>query len=149
MAPMDEPTARSLADWPTTHGYVAKATPRPGNGWLVRVYAHDPEAPDGARLVATTECANLERLEEKAWDVVHALDTSPEVRIVAAPAIDDALMVRVISAWKAMADAKRAEADAAVQVRDVVKDLRDLGLSLADIAFVTHVSRGRVSQLLA
>lgn len=34
-------------------------------------------------------------------------------------------------------------------VRVVVGELRELGLSITDIAFLTHVSRGRVSQLLA
>ncbi|WP_277066022.1 hypothetical protein [Propionibacterium acidifaciens] len=34
-------------------------------------------------------------------------------------------------------------------MRAVVGELRDLGLSVTDIAFLTHVSRGRVSQLLA
>ena len=71
------------------------------------------------------------------------------MRVITAPRIDDELMMRVVGAWRAMADAKRAEADAARQVRAVVGELRDLGLSVTDIAFLTHVSRGRVSQLLA
>jgi len=44
-----------------------------------------------------------------------------------------------------MVDAKEAEAAAARQVREVVRELRTLGLSLADIAYLTDVSRGRVS----
>lgn len=145
---MNVDSAASPATWPTDHGYVAKATPRPGNGWLVNVHAFDPDAPDHTRLVGTTEAPTLERLEERAWDFVHQIDDSSEVRIVAAPDVGDDLMARVIGAWKAMADAKEAEAAAARQVREVVRELRALGLSLADIAFITHVSRGRVSQLL-
>ena len=57
-------------------------------------------------------------------------------------------MTRVIQAWAAMRDAKNAEAEAARRTREVVKELRDRGLSVTDIAFLTHVSRGRVSQLL-
>lgn len=47
-----------------------------------------------------------------------------------------------------MKQAKEAEAEAAAQIRRVVKELRELGLSVTDIAYLTHVSRGRVSQLL-
>lgn len=137
-----------VANWPLDHGYVGKATPKEGNGWLVNVYAHDPDAPDSARLVGTTATPTLERLEERTWDFVHTIDDSPDVHVTAAPDIDQDVMIRVIKAWKAMADAKEAEAAAAAQVRGVVKELRDMGLSLADIAFLTHVSRGRVSQLL-
>jgi len=145
---MNSGSASGPANWPTDHGYVAKATPREGNGWLVNVYTYDPEAPDHMRLVGTTESPTLERLDERAWDFVHQIDTTPDVHVLAAPAIDDEVMTRVITAWKAMADAKQAEAAAARQVRAVVKELRALGLSLGDIAFLTHVSRGRVSQLL-
>ena len=145
---MNSKSASGPATWPTDHGYVAKATSREGNGWLVNVYAFDPDAADQTRLVGTTDTPTLERLEERAWDFVHQLDQSPDVHLVAAPDIGDQLMTRVIEAWKAMADAKKAEAAAARQVRDVVRELRALGLSLSDIAFLTHVSRGRVSQLL-
>ncbi len=93
-------------------------------------------------LVGTTEAPALERLEERTWDFVHQIDTTPQVHVVAAPDIDDEVMTRVIAAWKAMAHAKEAEAAAARRVRDVVKGLRALGLSLADIAFLTYVSRG-------
>ena len=145
---MSTDNAGGPATWPTGHGYAAKATPREGNGWLVNIYAYDPHTPDHRRLVGTTQTPTLERLEERAWDFVHQIDPSPEVHIAAAPDIDEGVMTRVIGAWKAMADAKEAESAAARQVRDVVKELRTLGLSLADIAFLTHVSRGRVSQLL-
>jgi hypothetical protein len=145
---MNSGSTAGPATWPTDHGYVAKATPREGNGWLLNIYAYDPQARDHMRLVGTTEAPNLERLEERAWDFVHQIDNTPDVHVLAAPDIDDDVMTRVITAWKAMADAKAAEAAAARQVRDVVKELRALGLSLGDIAFLTHVSRGRVSQLL-
>lgn len=138
----------SMADWPLEHGYVGKATPRAGNGWQIRIYALDPQSPAEPRLVGLAECANLERIEEKTWEFVHALDDSDDVHVLAAPDIDDDLMARVIGAWKAMKQAKEAEAEAAAQIRRVVKELRELGLSVTDIAYLTHVSRGRVSQLL-
>jgi hypothetical protein len=137
-----------VAQWPTQHAYVAQAVPKEGNGWVVNVYTYDADAMDQKRLVGTTSTPTLERLEERTWDFVHGIDDSPDVHVAAAPQIDDALMTRVIRAWKAMAEAKEAESAAAAQIREVVKDLRATGLSLADIAFLTHVSRGRVSQLL-
>lgn len=140
--------ARSMANWPVAHGYVGKATPREGNGWQVRIYAHDEEAADHARLVGMTECATLERVEEKTWEFVRALDDSEDVRVAAGPDIGDDLMHKVISAWAAMKQAKEAEAQAALQIRQVVKELRRRGLSVTDIAFLAHISRGRVSQLL-
>ncbi len=136
-------------DWPLDKSYVAKASPRRGGGWDIRILAYDPDAQDQARLVGMTECATLNQLEEKAWDFVRALTGDRDVRVVAAPDIDDdELMTRVIRAWAAMRDAKNAEAEAAKRTREVVKELRDRGLSVTDIAFLTHVSRGRVSQLL-
>lgn len=137
-----------LAQWSTAHSYVGQAIPKEGNGWIVNVYTYDADAPDQKRLVGTTATPTLERLEERTWDFVHSIDDSPDVHIAAAPQIDEALMMRVIGAWKAMSDAKEAEAAAAAQIREVVRDLRATGLSLADVAFLTHVSRGRVSQLL-
>lgn len=134
--------------WSTEHGYIGQAIPKEGNGWIVNVYTYDAEAPDRKRLVGTTATPTLERLEERTWDFVHGIDDSPDVHIEAAPQIDDELMTRIIGAWKAMGEAKEAEAAAAAQIREVVRELRAMGLSLADIAFLTHVSRGRVSQLL-
>ncbi|QLQ16385.1 MAG: hypothetical protein HZY73_12775 [Micropruina sp.] len=145
---MNDKTPFTTRDWPTEHEYVGQATLREGNGWLVNVYAFDPQAADRKRLVGTTAAPTLERLEERTWELVHTLDDSPDVRVAAAPVIDEDVMRRVIQAWQAMADAKQAEATAARQIRSVVKELRSMGLSLADIAFLTHVSRGRVSQLL-
>lgn len=136
-------------DWPLDKSYVGKATPRGGGGWTIRVLVHDPDAEDQARVVGVTECATLEQLEVKTWELVRALTDDPDVHVVSAPDIgDDELMTRVIGAWAAMRDAKSAEAEAARRIREVVKELRDRGLSITDIAFLTHVSRGRVSQLL-
>ena len=136
-------------DWPLDKSYVGKATPRDGGGWLIRILAYDPDAKDQARLVGMTECATLEQLEVKTWEFVRALTDDKDMHVISAPDIgDDELMTRVIGAWAAMRDAKNAEAEAAKRIREVVKELRDRGLSITDIAFLTHVSRGRVSQLL-
>ena len=143
-----EPAIRPMAEWPLEHGYIGKASPREGGGWRIGIYALDPQAPATPRLVGMTECSNLAHLEEKTWDFVRAIDDSEDVHVSAAPQIGDELMMRVIGAWKAMKQAKSAEADAARQIREVVGDLRERGLSVTDIAFLTHVSRGRVSQLL-
>lgn len=141
--------ANPFADWPLDKSYVGKATPREGGGWQIRVLVHDPDAEGQARVVGITECATLEQLEVKTWELVRALTDDADVHVVSAPDIgDDELMTRVIGAWAAMREAKNAEAEAARRIREVVKELRDRGLSITDIAFLTHVSRGRVSQLL-
>ena len=138
-----------LADLPVDRTYIGRAVPREGRGWRVQLERRtNPDVPE-TEVVAVGECATLERLEERAWELVRSITDDPDVRVITAPRIDDELMMRVVGAWRAMADAKRAEADAARQVRAVVGELRDLGLSVTDIAFLTHVSRGRVSQLLA
>lgn len=90
----------------------------------------------------------LERLKGRAWDFIQQIGLATDVHVAAGTDIGDCMMTRVIAAWKAMADAKKAEAAAAHQIREVVQELRALGLSLADIAFLIHVSGGRVSQLL-
>lgn len=141
-------TIRPMVDWPLAHGYIGKASPREGNGWRIDIYALDPQVPDKPRLVGVAECSNLAHMEEKTWDFVRAIDDSDDVHVSAAPEIGDDLMMRVIGAWTAMKQAKNAEAAAAKQIREVVKELRQRGLSVTDIAFLTHVSRGRVSQLL-
>ena len=56
---------------------------------------------------------------------------------------------RVDEAKAANAAALAATQDAARQVRAVVRELRDRGLSVTDVAEILGVSRGRVSQLTA
>jgi uncharacterized protein YciW len=149
--PREEPSALAVggfADWPPSKTYVGRATPRKGGGWEIRIVVPDPAAEGNNRLVGITECATLNQLEEKTWDFVHALTDAKDVHIASVPDVGEDLMTRVIGAWKAMKDAKEAEAKAAKSTREVVKELREKGLSVTDIAFLTHVSRGRVSQLL-
>jgi hypothetical protein len=135
-------------DWPFDKSYIGKATPRKGGGWEIRVFRRtNPDGPE-VELVGMTECATLERLEEKTWDFARALAPDEDIHVLSAPDLDDDVMSRVIGAWTAMKDAKEAEAQAAKSIREVVKELRDRGLSVTDIAYLTHVSRGRVSQLL-
>lgn len=134
--------------WPIETTYLGRARQRDGGGWTIRVERRtNPDGPE-TELVGLAECATLERLEEKTWEFVRAHTDEPGVRVVSAPELGDDVMTRVIGAWKAMRDAKEAEAQAARQVRAVVRELRSRGLSVTDIAFLTHVSRGRVSQLL-
>jgi len=135
-------------DWPFDKSYIGKATPRKGGGWEIRVFRRtNPDGPE-LELVGMTECATLKRLEEKTWDFVRAMAQGEDFHVLSVPDLGDDVMTRVIGAWKAMRDAKDAEAQAAKRIREVVRDLRDRGLSVTDIAYLTHVSRGRVSQLL-
>jgi len=139
----------AFAEMPMDKTYVGRATPRgTGAGWEVRVFMVDPESPGQQRLVGLTECGTLNQLDDKTWDFVRALTDDTDVHVVAVPEIGDDVMTRVIGAWTAMRDAKAAEAEAAKRTREVVKELRDRGLSVTDIAWLAHISRGRVSQLL-
>ena len=126
--PTPEPVAepkKPFNDWPYDKTYIGKALPREGGGWEIRILRRtNPDGPE-TELVGLTECATLERLEEKAWDFVRALTDDKNVRVIAAPDIGDALMMCVIGAWKAMRDAKEAEAQAARRIREVVRDLRE------------------------
>ena len=49
--------------WPLDKSYVAKATPKRGSGWDIRILAYDADAKDQARLVGMTDCATLNQLE--------------------------------------------------------------------------------------
>ena len=71
-----------------------------------------------------------------------------EEEITVRPELGDVLG-RVDAAKAANAAALAATQAAARQIREVVRDLRDRGLSVTDIAEVIGVSRGRVSQLAA
>ena len=147
--PQEEPRT-FFASWPPEKTYIGKAVPREGGGWKIHIVMPDPQA-DGhvrLRLVGMTECATLKQLEQKTWDFVRAFTDKEDVHITAVPDIGDDLMTHVIEAWKAMKDAKEAEAQAAKRTREVVKELRERGLSVTDIAWLAHISRGRVSQLL-
>ena len=152
-APLEEPAIPPktfFADWPPDKTYLGKAVPRTGGGWKIHIVVPEPEA-DGnvrVRLVGMTECATLKQLEQKTWEFVRAFTDEEDVHIMAVPDIGDDLMTHVIQAWKAMKDAKEAEAQAAKRMREVVKELRARGLSVTDIAWLAHISRGRVSQLL-
>jgi hypothetical protein len=135
-------------DWPLDKTYIGKAVPREGGGWNIRIVMADPEVEGHERLIGMTECVTLQQVEKKTWKFVRALTDEKDVHVISAPDIDNDIMERIIGAWIAMRDAKKAEADAAKRTREVVKELRERGLSVTDIAFLTHVSRGRVSQLL-
>ena len=84
---------------------------------------------DHVRVVGMTECATPERVEEKTWEFVRGLDDSQDVRVAAGPDLGDDVMRRVINAWAAMKQAKDAEAQAALQIRQAVNELRERGLS--------------------
>jgi len=142
------PAATRFSGWPLDKTFIGKAVPRDGGGWEVRIVVPDLAAEGQCRVVGMTDCATLEQAERKTWDFVRALTDDKDVHVTTAPDIGDVLMMRVIEAWAAMRDAKEAEAQAARRIRDVVKDLRRRGLSVTDISFLAHISRGRVSQLL-
>lgn len=133
---------------PKEKTFIGRASPLKGGGWEIRVLRPDPEHEGATVLVGVTQSASLKQIEERTWDAAHAASDERDLHVTAVPDIGDEVMARVIGAWQAMRDAKEAEAKAAQEIRAVVRELRGMGLSVTDIAWLTHVSRGRVSQLL-
>lgn len=60
-----------------------------------------------------------------------------------------ALTKDILAARKMTKDAEELQRVAAVKWRTSARELRDLGLSVTDVASIMNVSRGRVSQLLS
>lgn len=116
--------------------YAVKATRWEG-GWELHI--------DG---VAVTQSHTLADAEETVRDYLIGFEVagagSAAIEIV--PDLGD-LTREVRSAREATQRASRAQKEAAVTARAVVKKLRKEGLSVTDTAVTMGISRGRVSQL--
>lgn len=99
--------------------------------------------------VGVTQCRTLRGAEAMVRDYLHIDDypdwETAEVEVV--PELDG-LEAKIQEARAASAAATAAQADAAAASRQVVKELRDKGVSVSDAAALLHVSRGRISQLV-
>ncbi|MFC9602792.1 hypothetical protein ACFTTN_04930 [Streptomyces niveus] len=128
---MDDPTPR------TPHRVVARLTP---DGWELHFERRKPvhirrldDAAPQARIALSREIGSDEN------------SVSVQIRHDLA---SDELSSQIRAAVQATADAARAQAAAAVKMRDAVKSLKKHGLTGRDIAHVLGVSPQRVSQLL-
>ena len=100
--------------------------------------------------VGVTQSRNLGDAERMARDYIETLtdrDTSGD-QVVITPEVGSGLDEALQAARDAVAAADRARREAAARVRQVVRDMRQAGLSGRDIAHLLHVSAQRVSQFL-
>ena len=100
--------------------------------------------------VGVTQSRNLDDAERMARDYIETLtdrDTSGD-QVVITPQVGGGLDEALQAARDAVAAADRARREAAARVRQVVRDMRQAGLSGRDIAHLLHVSAQRVSQFL-
>ncbi len=98
--------------------------------------------------IGVTQVRTLATADQQVRDYLESLleidATNATIDII--PELGD-LAARAAAARQATEAASAAQREAAAQARTVVTELRDAGLSLADVATVLGVSRGRVSQL--
>ena len=118
--------------------YVARAQ-RWSKGWEIHVEG-----------VGVTQVRSLDRAVEFACDLVEIMTgrsiDAEQIELTIQPrSIND----KVRRAREKTRRAQEAQQHAARFTRDVVSELRDEGLSPADIAGLMGISRGRVTQLLA
>jgi DNA-directed RNA polymerase specialized sigma24 family protein len=118
--------------------YVAHAK-RWKRGWEIHVDS-----------VGVTQVRSLDRAVEQACDLVEIMTGRPitpaQVTLEVHPrSIND----KVRRAREKTRQAQEAQVQAALFARKVITELRDEGLSPADIAGLMGITRGRVTQLLA
>lgn len=98
---------------------------------------------------AVTQVASLERAEQQILDYMNTVDPLLDTRnlnVVVKPHIG-AMSDAVAKSRAATALAAKAQEEAAARARRLVQDLRKEGFSVADVASILGVSKGRVSQL--
>jgi predicted XRE-type DNA-binding protein len=100
--------------------------------------------------VGVTQSRTLETAETQVRDLIETMLESDAsgVEVVVQPDLGEDLAERAEVARRDTAEAAAAQRAAAAESRAVAADLRRHGLSVADVATVMKVSRGRASQLL-
>lgn len=114
---------------------------RDGRWWLVGVPAIQG---------AITQARRLEQVETMAREVVSLLleVASDSFDLDVRPAIPDKVRAELARARDLQRQAERTQAEAATLVRAAARELREQGLSVADVGTVLGVSFQRASQLL-
>lgn len=99
--------------------------------------------------IGVTQVRTLDRAEQQVRDYLETLfDTdTTDAQVVVRPDLGG-LEELVSTARERSRAAEAAQREAAREVREVTKKLRDRGLSVTDTARVMGVSRGRVSQIV-
>ena len=98
--------------------------------------------------IGVTQVRTLATADQQVRDYLESLleIDATDVTIDVVPELGD-LTARAAAAREATEAAAIAQREAAAQARTVVTELRKAGLSVADVAAVLGVSRGRISQL--
>lgn len=115
-------------------GYTVKATRWTG-GWELHI--------DG---LGVTQVRTLAKAEGQARDYIETFTGEDDAEVTIIPDLGS-LAAEVAEARKSARDAARAQEEASEKNRKVIREMRDAGLSVSDMATVMDVSRGRVSQL--
>jgi len=100
--------------------------------------------------LGATQVRTLARAEQQVRDYLDTLDPDTHHDDWAVTIVPDlgGMLNDVRQAKKATQTAAVAQMEAARRTRDVVHRLRAQGLSIADVAVILGVSKGRVSQLV-
>ena len=100
--------------------------------------------------LGATQVRTLSRAEQQVRDYLDTVDPDTNHDDWTVTVVPDlgSVFDDVRRAKKATQAAALAQTDAARRTRDVVHKLREQGLSIADVAVILGVSKGRVSQLV-
>ena len=118
--------------------YTVRAK-RWAHGWELHI--------DGVGVTQSRSLGDAERMARDYIETLTDRDTSGD-QVVITPQVGGGLDEALQAARDAVAAAERARREAAARVRQVVRDMRQAGLSGRDIAHLLHVSAQRVSQFL-
>jgi hypothetical protein len=109
------------------------------HGWELHI--------DGVGVTQSRSLGDAERMARDYIETLTDRDTAGD-QVLITPEVGGGLDEAARAAREAVAAADRARREAAARVRQVVRDMRQAGLSGRDIADLLHVSAQRVSQFL-
>jgi DNA-directed RNA polymerase specialized sigma subunit len=110
------------------------------HGWELHI--------DGVGVTQSRSLGDAERMVRDYIETLTDHDTSGD-QVVITPVVGGGLDEAMQAARDAVAAAERARRDAAARLRQVVREMKQAGLSGRDIAHLLQVSAQRVSQFLA
>jgi hypothetical protein len=109
------------------------------HGWELHI--------DGVGVTQSRSLGDAERMVRDYIETLTGHDTSGD-QVVITPVVGGGLDEAMQAARDAVAAAERARRDAAARLRQVVREMKQAGLSGRDIAHLLQVSAQRVSQFL-
>lgn len=97
--------------------------------------------------LGVTQVNILAKAEDQAKDYIETFTGETNVEVSLITDLGH-LTDEVTEARRASNEAERAQLDAAAKKRKAVRDMREAGISVSDMATIMDVSRGRISQLI-